>query len=186
MPTLTTPSSANPLSPAIADPLAGLRDIHLPDAISSLPLAPGWWLLAALLLITALVAVIFYRRQRQRQQYRRDGALLLTQLLSAHRGSEAEQLQGINQLLKRVALVAYPNTAIAGYHGRDWLQFLQQAAPDLPQPAELADIVSAGLYSPSPQPGQVAIFQQYARDWMKQHRPEHKLTLPAEASHAAP
>lgn len=187
MPTLTLPPSADSHSPAATEPLAGLRDIHLPGDISTLPVAPGWWLLAALLLGSAVIATLLYRRRQRRNQYRRDGAALLTQLMATDSAnvSDAEQLQGINQLLKRVALVAYPNTSVASFYSRDWLRFLQQAAPGVPQPPELAEILTASLYSPRRQNGQVTIFHQYARRWIAHHVPERKLILSSEVSHAA-
>ena len=40
------------------DPLAQLRDIHLPEAISVWPPAPGWWVL--FIGIIALLATLAY------------------------------------------------------------------------------------------------------------------------------
>lgn len=183
MPTLTHPSPADAGSPVTADPLAGLRDIHLPEDVSTLPLAPGWWVLAALLIAGVLLAWLASRRRQARQRYRREGAALLNQLPADL--SAADQLQGINQLLKRVALAAYPHSAVAGYHGRQWLAFLQQAAPAVPQPAELAEILTAGVYAPAPEAANVTVLQNYAREWINHHLPEQKSPQPAEVSHAA-
>ena len=54
------------------DPLAQLRDIHLPDPVGFWPLAPGWWILGLLILILLGVALRFlikrYRNNRYRKQ----------------------------------------------------------------------------------------------------------------------
>ena len=47
------------------DPLAELRDIHLPEAVSLWPLAPGWWLLLALIAaVLGLSIAVWLRRYR--------------------------------------------------------------------------------------------------------------------------
>jgi hypothetical protein len=200
MPTLNLASSAptlqsSALPQGTPDPLAGLRDIHLPSEISNLPLAPGWWLLAALLLVAAIAGFIHHRRQRQRRQYRREALELLKQLMSDHKetDSSAATLQNINTLLKRVALAAYPHIPVARYHGQEWTQFLHQAAPSLSQPEELVEIVSNGIYAPPARQGEqlaishdLIIFHDYAQRWVQKHLPEAKLTLTTEATHAAP
>jgi len=52
--------AANPVSQD-TDPLAGLHDIHMPEAIGWWPPAPGWWLLLGLVFIS-IAALFFYRR----------------------------------------------------------------------------------------------------------------------------
>ena len=47
-----------------AQALAGLRDIHLPEAGSIWPLAPGWWLLAAAVVALGLLALLERKRRK--------------------------------------------------------------------------------------------------------------------------
>ncbi|MBS1202779.1 MAG: hypothetical protein H6R22_1288, partial [Chromatiaceae bacterium] len=65
MPTATTPNLAHQ---AIApDPLAGLRDWHLPDPVSWWPPAPGWWLVAGLALAACALTLHWWLRRRRRR-----------------------------------------------------------------------------------------------------------------------
>lgn len=108
------------------DPLANLRDVHLPEAVSAWPPAPGWWVVAALL-ITALgaLALLAWRRHQQRG-YLRD-ALVQIQALPLHKSlSPAEQLRRANDILKRCAITAYPQCDVAPLSGESWLAFLNQ------------------------------------------------------------
>lgn len=110
--------------------LAQLKDIHLPEAVSWWPLAPGWYALA--LLITLLLGFAIYLSYKHHknslakkqalellacyeEQYKKDGN---AQLTSAR----------ISELLKRVALVYYPRQQVASMHGESWLEFLQQSS----------------------------------------------------------
>lgn len=52
-----TPASAVP-APAGDDPLAGLRDIHLPPDVPFWPPAPGWFALAGLVVLVLLVLAV--------------------------------------------------------------------------------------------------------------------------------
>ncbi|MBU3071221.1 DUF4381 domain-containing protein [Aestuariicella sp. G3-2] len=185
MPTLNSPPSApQPQTPP--DPLAGLRDIHTPAEISGLPIAPGWWILAALCLATLILGGYWLHRCRQQNRYRKEGLYLLQQTVEDTDSDDSKRLQNINSLLKRVALVAYPNSGVASFHGDSWTHFLQRSAPDLQQPPELPEILSTGLYaSPSQQTKQVQILEAYASNWIKQHLKESKLSVQTETSHAA-
>ncbi len=106
-----------------------LRDIHLPAMPSAWPPAPGWWMLAALML--ALLAWIGYaalRRQRIRQARRRildEIARLEAQLAP---GNAATVLSGLSVLLRRLALLRYPQDNVAGLTGLAWLRFLDASS----------------------------------------------------------
>jgi hypothetical protein len=82
-----------------------LRDIHLPAAPSWWPPAPGWWLLAAIVLLLGVMTAWAWRRHRRAQRRRKQVLDELEQLVCRHHGdgSPAALLQGLHQLLRRVA-----------------------------------------------------------------------------------
>ncbi|WP_295392650.1 DUF4381 domain-containing protein [uncultured Thiodictyon sp.] len=110
----------------IADPLAGLRDWHLPGPVSWWPPAPGWWLIAGLALGALVLAVVLWRRRRRR------GAAVRTALGELH-ALRTQLGAGLNPqgfaakvsvLLRRLALTRFPRERVAGLSGADWLAFL--------------------------------------------------------------
>jgi type II secretory pathway pseudopilin PulG len=111
-----------------ADPLADLKDIHLPPPISAWPPAPGWWLLAALLVIALVAGIALWRRHRRRTAYRRAALRALDQLRNEWQPqrNDAQSLRAINQLLKRTALAACPRSEVAALDGDAWLDFLDR------------------------------------------------------------
>ena len=111
-----------------ADPLAGLRDWHLPGPVSWWPPAPGWWLLAALVLILVVAVLVWWRRRRRRTAPARAAlaelAALRARLATAEDGP---RLAGaISVLLRRLALVRYPRDQVAGLAGAQWPAFLER------------------------------------------------------------
>ena len=118
----------NPLppAPAAADPLAGLRDWHLPEPVSWWPPAPGWWLVAGLTLGAGALAFALWRRRW------RQGAAVRTALseLEALRGQLGTGLApggfaaAVSILLRRLALTRFPRERVAGLSGASWLAFL--------------------------------------------------------------
>ena len=109
------------------DPLAGLRDIHVPDPISWWPIAPGWYGLVVLMLLF-LFAGFWGRRIYRRGEAKREGLrLLLIYEKQAQQGdSSAVICAQVTELLRRVALVYFPRQDIAGLQGDDWIMFLNQ------------------------------------------------------------
>ena len=75
------PLGQNPLNQSSSnqDPLAQLRDIHLPEAVGWWPPAPGWWILALVLILATAFAIRYLVTRRQRQRFRRQAKQLLTQ-----------------------------------------------------------------------------------------------------------
>ena len=107
-----------------AQALAGLRDIHLPEAVSVWPLAPGWWLLAAALVLLGLLALL--ERKRRRTSVRRAALRELDELAcDARAGIDTAQLaRRLQTLLRRVALVRIGRVEVAGLHGESWFEIL--------------------------------------------------------------
>ena len=124
----TMADTINPLptAPAAPDPLAALRDWHLPDPVSWWPPAPGWWLVAGLALGAIALAVVLGRRRW------RQGAAVRTALgeLEFLRGQLGAGLDpggfaaAVSILLRRLALTRFPRERVAGLSGASWLAFL--------------------------------------------------------------
>lgn len=123
----------------------GLRDIHLPEAISAWPLASGYWLLLVLVLLF-LCALWVWRRwfgptfqQRRQQQTQRRRLLCaaaaeLRDLAEAYqRDADSHALSvALSAWLRRVALQVYPQEEVAALTGLAWLQYLDRVlAPEL-------------------------------------------------------
>jgi hypothetical protein len=120
------------------DPLAQLRDIHLPEAVSQLPTAPGWWALTILFAALA-VAIYWLMRRRYRRHAVRRAALTQWRRIDPQRleaAASSRYLQQLNQLLKQTALAAcqtdnkqwhYQRDDIASLSGEAWLKFLDKS-----------------------------------------------------------
>lgn len=122
--------SANTASPPAsnipADPLDQLKDIHLPDAVSWWPLAPGWWILLVLFLIMVAVAIyLYFRSQRKsRQEIIIEQALQLLHTLQEQSLSSKALITALSELLRRTAISLYGREMIANLAGKNWLLFL--------------------------------------------------------------
>jgi len=118
------------------DPLAALRDIHLPPAVSWWPPAIGWWLL--LLITVLLIAVVLWWMRRRKALKNRpviysrqdiiDAAIVeLSQLQGAMKAGEnaIAVATDLSCLLRRAAVqLATDKSDVAGLSGEAWLQWL--------------------------------------------------------------
>jgi hypothetical protein len=108
------------------DPLANLRDVHLPEAVSAWPPAPGWWIATAIIIAGLCAMAFFAWRRHQQRGYLRDALLKMQALPLQETLTPAEQLHRANDILKRCAMTAYPDKDIAPLSGESWLAFLNQ------------------------------------------------------------
>lgn len=102
------------------DPLAQLKDIHLPTPVTDLPIAPGWWILLVLaisLCVWSVMALVRYRKVRKTQRQ------LLASLTSSN------TLASSSQLLKLALVSYYPRQDTAKLYGSDLRAFLVAALP---------------------------------------------------------
>lgn len=136
------------------DPLSDLADIHLPDAVNVWPPAPGWWVLAVLVVI-ALVLV--YRQQLARMFLRRRMGSALRELDNAYKafnaGKEKNEaglrlLHTFNAVLKRVALVHFPDPELPKLNGRAWLRFLDAQMNSADFTVGAGQVLADGIYRP--------------------------------------
>ena len=110
------------------DPLAQLRDIHLPEAVSLWPLAPGWWLLLVLCSL-ALGLLVWHAFKRMRDKRYR--TLAVAELEASyqnfqHHKDTSAYISASQQILRRTALYHYTDQRanIAPLHGSAWINFL--------------------------------------------------------------
>jgi hypothetical protein len=102
--------------------MANLTEIGTPDPVGWWPPAPGWYLLAGLLALIVLRLAWRRFRRWQSNAYRRDAVRELRTIAE----SGASGLSDLPELLKRVALVAYPRSDVAALSGDAWLHFLDR------------------------------------------------------------
>ena len=134
MDTLTSmPLTSSAPSNAPVDPLEGLRDIHLPDAVGWWPLAPGWYLLGFLVLLGFLTVGFFLVRYYLNGRARRDALCLLKRYRQEYVEKANSQLSAarVSEVLRRVALVYFPRGKVASLQGEAWLMFLNNTSKGL-------------------------------------------------------
>lgn len=153
-----------------ADPLAQLRDIHLPPPPPFWPPAPGWWLLAGLLLLLLAVAAVYGWRFWRRRQRRRRILDHLDRLGSLWPAAEdAPRLAAeVSVLLKRVALARFPQAAVAGLWGADWLDFLDRTGGGERFRRGPGRLLATLPYAPAG-PADTAGLLAAARDWLRRN-----------------
>ncbi len=141
------------------DPLATLRDIHLPPPISWWPPAPGWFALIGLVLVLVLIVIfITYRWQRKialRKQIMATFFQLKNDYDTNHNNAVFARL---NQLLKQVALTYYPDERIANINGNAWLMFLNKTGKSEMFSDNIGQQLIEATYSDKPIDNSIALF----------------------------
>lgn len=160
------------MTTASADPLAQLRDIHLPPPVSLWPPAPGWWLLAALLLIVAIGLPLWLWLRHRRRHWRWAKAELATIEKTLAAGADVRPLLlALASLLRRRALAIEPASAVAVLQGEAWQGYLCAGRRGLT--AEQAGWLATALYLPPAALNQLAIDRpallKAVRRWLKEN-----------------
>lgn len=109
-----------------ADPLAQLRDIHLPPPVEFWPPAPGWWIVA--LLVSTLVAWLGWKGwSRWVALAPRRAALEELKTLETQPGEDLQKLREASALLRRLVRLQDPRGAeLATLSGEAWLRMLDR------------------------------------------------------------
>lgn len=161
------------------DPLAQLKDIHLPETVAWWPLAWGWWLVIGLLLVALITGFVLWLRHRRHNRYRHQALARLEQAYRTYQetGDTAGYLQNLNQLLRRALLSAWPapeSQRLTTLSGEHWLAFLDASLPgDSTEFREGAGrALLAGPYQPQPQ-ADIEALHKLGQQWFRHHRRQY-------------
>ncbi len=171
-----TMPSANqmPMPPQQQDPLAQLRDIHVPEEVNIWPLDWGWWVLIAVVLLVlfglykAITAHIRHNKARKQ-------ALALVESISEKQNNWPVAL---NSILKRTAMSYYPTQQVAGLYGKQWQAFLTSSLKSSDKELEggLAKLVS-NIYQATPNPSDFETCKGAVKNWLSKAKlPKDKHT----------
>ena len=113
---------------SVENPLANLKDIHLPPPVSLWPPAPGWWILAVLLILFFFISAVWIFRQHKKRKPKTEALRILKDLQILYQSSKDEvvSLRNLSNLLRRTALTFYDNNEVASLQGSSWLEFLDK------------------------------------------------------------
>ena len=126
-----------------------LRDIHLPEAVSWWPPAPGWWILLSLLVVG--FTLFFFWRKYQRSIRIKKAALSEFEnirLTYQQNLNPSALARSISILLRRVCLSYYPHTNVPGMTGPQWLNYLDSTADIKGFQTECGNILVVAPYIP--------------------------------------
>ncbi|MDN4503719.1 DUF4381 domain-containing protein [Alteromonadaceae bacterium BrNp21-10] len=157
------------------DPLAELKDIHLPQAVSNWPPAWGWWLLAIFIVLLCAALIRWFVKRHQKRLAIRQALQLLKQLDK----TQGDYPQQLNRLLKRLSLSYYDREQIAQLHQQAWLDFLCQQLPSKKRElfAENYQPLLNSLYSPVTNELDHQQLESTVSQWIKQVLPPKKRSV---------
>lgn len=161
-----TPVQTNALP---ANPLA-LKDIHVPEQISSFPIAYGWWILTALVLLAIVLLIIQVKKSNKHNHVKKQA---LAQLKENTDLNNSELIS----LLKWAAMHYFTRIEIAKLYGNSLQQFLVQHLPEKYQTKfiELSAQAFKDQYQPNFHNEVDNNFQQAVQLWLTQALPPKQL-----------
>ncbi len=151
------------------DPLAELRDIHLPVAPGWWPPAPGWWVLAVLAIAALVVAALLLRVWMRRRRPRRAALRELTRMAKTLQGGGSLDYQAVSVLVRRAALASYPRREVAGLAGNAaWLGFLDRTGATQEFSRGLGRVLAEAPYAPAATAEHGAVIE-LVRRWVRRN-----------------
>jgi hypothetical protein len=152
------------------NPLAQLRDIHLPEPISAWPPAPGWWFIALLSLVAFVLLIRWALRYQQRTAFRKQALSELQHLDNVYFDKPNQYLQQLNTLLKRTALHCHPKANVAALNGAQWLEFLDHSGNTTEFSQGAGQILMRGPYQPKPVSENLQALSELVKQWLQRQQ----------------
>lgn len=154
--------------------LAQLADIHLPEPVNFWPPAPGWWILALLLLIAAgfaLRQLLALRTRKKICEYALAELDRCYQQLNEDSPVDLDErklryVNEVNSVLRRVALVHFPQSNVASLGGSAWVDFIREKGESSLLNEELATALAYGRFQTRCQVDADALHQM-SRSWVR-------------------
>lgn len=147
--------------------LENLRDIVVPPDVSWWPLATGWYLVSGLFLMVVMILLISLMLRLRKQAYRRAGIKAVL---------EADSVQQISSILRRVALISYSREEVAALSGETWAEWLGLRA-NVSMSSRVRQQLATGAYQVADPHEDVIELKSFAAGWIRHHAT--KTALPA-------
>ena len=161
--------------------LKNLSDIVEPADITGWPPAPGLVLIALLILLWSSFIVLLWWQRHQRNAYRRAALQELDEIKKRirHPETRTEGIRLLSVLLKRVAIAAYPRTAVASLTGDRWNAFLDRQIDDDTFSDGQSKLLAMVMVDPDPgahlTPSDCQRLIQAVQHWIKCHRVKNSI-----------
>ena len=152
------------------DPLAQLRDIHLPDPVSGWPPGPGWWAVACLVFLMVIALAYWLWHRHRANAWRRQAVRELNNALLRwqEQPDTIACLQHISATLKRTALRQFPNYDVARLNGEDWAAFLDRQWRKRPEQSFSSLGFAEQAYRPQPADVDMKALHALSLRWLRQ------------------
>ena len=145
-----------------------LRDIHLPDAVSWWPLAPGWWLLGILILLILFIFPKIIKRIKSKPINRT--ALLefkkIEYAFQQHQDN-TRLAQDISVLLRRICISYKSREDVASLTGYEWLSQLNKMTNNNAFSEQIGEILFNAPYQKQSQFNSNELINS-CKNWIKQ------------------
>lgn len=151
--------------------LNALEDIVIPEPVGLFPLAPVWSCVMGIALVWITYGLIVCWIRYRRNAYRRAGLKLIRELETAT--SLDLGLRGVDEVLKRVAMVAFSRERVAALWGADWIEFLRSSVDDFPIDDSNAQALAEVNFAPLPDRygrDEYAATLDAANAWIRHHQ----------------
>lgn len=112
----------------VQNPLDQLQPNHLPDPIGFWPPAIGWWIITVIAITFLALLTIQAHRRWKKNRYRSVALKQASEAFAKYQEHQSSHrfAHDCNELLKKVALRAFPKNDVAGLNGTLWSQFLAE------------------------------------------------------------